>query len=771
MLERATRFALDRPRTIIAATVFVTAVFALQFPRIVIDTDPENMLEPDQPDRVFYDEIKKDFGVHDLIVVGIVDERDVFRTESLERIAEATTEILQIPGVIAPDVISLTTTNNVKSSGGLLNIRPVVEEIPRTPEAIEALRRDIAENPFLHEKIASEDGTAVALYVPIQEKRMSYRVAGEIAAILDRHLLPGQRRHLAGLPVAEDTFGHEMFVQMAAVAPMAFMAVMILVFLLFRRIAFLIPVGMDAMFSVIWAMGLLIGTGNTVHIMSSMIPVFLMPSAITDDMHILSAFFDRYRVLGKDKRRAVLEAMQPIYRPMLFAALVTAVGFASLALADIPPVRVFGLFVAFGCVVDWVFSMTVVPAVISLMSEERLRKILPRAQKAGTTFLDRLLRSIGNFAFTRAKAVLLAGIVFTLAAVWGVLQIQVNDNPVRWFKAYHPMRVADSVMNRLFGGTYMAYLVVDGGADEAIKRPEVMSYIARLQEDLEKDPVVGKTSSAADIVKRINLVLHDSDPGYNVIPDSADAVGQFLFLFQSSGDPGDLNNFLNPAARRASIWVQMKGGDNRQMQAVEDRVSAFLRENPPPESVTLRWSGLTYINKIWQGLMVSGMSGRAIPGSFLVVFLLMVIAFRSLPLGALSMIPMGLAILFSYGLVGWAGKDFDMPIAVCSSIALGMGIDLAIHFLERFREHYGKHRNLEASTRHMFGEPGRAIARNAVVITLGFLPLVVSSLTPYVTVGLFFAMLMVFSTLGTIYILPAALRLAGPYILRERSTS
>ena len=749
----------------------MTVVFALQFPRIVIDTDPENMLEPDQPDRVFYDEIKKDFGVHDLIVVGIVDERGVFRPESLERIAGATSEILQIQGVIAPDVIGLTTTNNVKSSGGLLNIRPVMEEIPRTPEAIESLRRDIAENPFLHEKIASEDGTAVALYVPIQEKRMSYRVAGEIEAILERHLLPGQRRHLAGLPVAEDTFGHEMFVQMAVVAPMAFMAVMVLVFLLFRKIAFLIPVGMDAMFSVIWAMGLLIGTGNTVHIMSSMIPVFLMPSAITDDMHILSAFFDRYRLLGKDKRRAMLEAMQPIYRPMLFAALVTAVGFASLALADIPPVRVFGLFVAFGCVVDWVFSMTVVPAVISLMSEERLKRILPREKAAGATFLDRVLRSIGQFAFTRAKGVLLASAVITLAAVWGVLQIQVNDNPVRWFKAYHPMRVADSVMNRLFGGTYMAYLVVEGSEDEAIKRPEVMSYITRLQKDLEEDPVVGKTSSAADIVKRINLVLHDNDPAYDAIPDSTDAVGQFLFLFQSAGDPGDLNNFLNPAARRANIWVQMKGGDNQQMQAVEDRASGFIRKNPPPEGVTLRWSGLTYINKIWQGLMVSGMSGRAIPGSFLVVFLLMVIAFRSLPLGVLSMIPMGLAILVSYGLVGWAGKDFDMPIAVCSSIALGMGIDLAIHFLERFREHYGEHHDLEASTRHMFGEPGRAIARNAVVITLGFLPLAVSSLTPYVTVGLFFAMLMIFSTLGTIYILPAALRLAGLHILRGRSTS
>jgi len=382
VLERLTRFALDRPKTVIAVTILLTVVFGLQFFRITIDTDPENMLEPDQPDRVFYDGVKKDFGVYDLIVVGIVDEQGVFRSESLERIAKATGEILEIQGVVIADVISLTTTNNVKSSGGLLDIRPVMREVPRTPEAIESLRRDIAENPFLHEKIASADGTAVAIYVPIQEKRMSYRIAGEIEAILARDLLPGQRHHLAGLPVAEDTFGHEMFVQMAVVAPVAFMAVMALVFLLFRRIAFLVPIGMDAMFSVIWAMGLLIGTGNPVHIMSSMIPVFLMPSAITDDMHILSAFFDRYRVLGGDKRRAMLEAMRPIYRPMLFAALVTAVGFASLALADIPPVRVFGLFVAFGCIVDWVFSMTVVPAVISLMSEKRLKRILPRPDAA-----------------------------------------------------------------------------------------------------------------------------------------------------------------------------------------------------------------------------------------------------------------------------------------------------------------------------------------------------------------------------------------------------
>ncbi|MEE8432958.1 MAG: efflux RND transporter permease subunit [Candidatus Desulfatibia sp.] len=762
MLERMTKFSLDRPKTVIGIVLIVTVLFGLQFPRISIDTDPENMLKPDQPDRVFYNRVKKDFGIHDLIVVGIVDKEGIFRPESLERVARVTSQILKIKGVIIEDVVSLTTTDNIKSSGGFLDIHPVMREISLSSKAVDQIRVDIAENPFLHEKIASVDGTAVALYIPIQKKDMSYRIAKLIRAILQRELLPEQTYHLAGLPVAEDTFGHEMFIQMAVVAPLAFMVILILVFLLFRKLAFLLPVGMDAMFAVIWAMGLLIGTGNTVHIMSSMIPVFLMPIAVMDDVHVLSEFFDRYRVLG-DKRRALLEGMQPLYRPMLFTSLTSAAGFASLALADIPPVRVFGLFVAFGIMAAWLFSMTMVPAIISLMSEEKLKKILSE-EEGRSSILDRVLKPIGRFAFSRARTVLIFALVLVAVGITGVMQIRINDNPVKWFQKGHPIRVADSVMNRLFGGTYMAYLVAEGKEPGSIKRPEVVDYIGRIQTSLEKSQLVGKTSSVADIVKRINLVLHDNDKAFDKVPDSSEAVGQFLFLFQSSGDPNDLDNFVDREARRANIWIQMKGGDNRQMSAVESDLENFIKTNPLPDGITLHWSGPTYINKVWQDLMVFGML-KAILGSFLVVFFLMMIGFRSLTLGLLSMVPLSVSILLSYGLIGWVGKDYDMPIAVCSSLSLGLGIDFAIHFIQRFQVHYAKSGNIDETNRYMFGEPGRAIARNAIVISLGFLPLVASSLTPYVTVGLFFALLMAFSTISTLFILPAALRIVGPRIL------
>jgi predicted RND superfamily exporter protein len=713
---------------------------------------------------MLYNRVKKDFGIYDLIVVGIVDEQGIFRPESLERVSRAISEILKIKGVIIEDVVSLTTTDNVKSSGGLLDIHPVMREIPRTSKAIDQIRNDIADNPFLYEKIASADGTAVALYVPIQKKDMSYRIARQIQAIMDRELLKGQTYHLAGLPVAEDTFGHEMFIQMGVVAPLAFMVIMILVFLLFRKVGFLLPIGMDAMFAVIWAMGLLIGTGNTVHIMSSMIPVFLMPIAILDDIHILSEFFDRYKVVA-DKRRALLEGMQPLYRPMLFTSLTSAVGFASLSLADIPPVRVFGLFVAFGIMAAWLFSMTMVPAVISLMSDEKLKRVLPKEGGDSASIFDRVLRPIGRFAFSRARTVLVLGLLLLALGVSGVMKIQINDNPVKWFKEGHPMRVADTVMNRLFGGTYMAYVVAEGKAPGTINRPEVVGYLDGLQARLEANSLVGKTSSVADIVKRINLVLHDNQKSYYKVPDSKEATGQFLFLFQTTGDPNDLDNFVDKEARQANIWIQMKGGDNQQMANVESELETFIRTNPPPDGISLHWSGLTYINKVWQDLMVFGML-KAILGSFLVVFLLMIVEFRSLTLGLLSMVPLSVSILLSYGLVGWLGKDYDMPIAVCSSLSLGLGIDFAIHFLQRFRSHYAESKNLEETNQYMFGEPGRAIARNAVVISLGFLPLVLSSLTPYVTVGLFFALLMAFSTISTLFLLPAALRIVGPRILK-----
>jgi len=224
-------------------------------------------------------------------------------------------------------------------------------------------------------------------------------------------------------------------------------------------------------------------------------------------------------------------------------------------------------------------------------------------------------------------------------------------------------------------------------------------------------------------------------------------------LFQMSGEPGDLANFVDYDYRLANIWVQMKRGDNREMTRVERVVGDYTRRHPLPSGVTVRWSGLTYINMVWQHLMVIGMRNSVLGGA-LVVFVLMIILFRSIVIGFVSMLPLSFAIVLSYGLVGLVGRDYDMPIAVCSSLAIGLAVDFAIHFLQRYRAQLSVNPDRVAANDYMFSEPGRAITRNALVVILGFLPLLISNLTPYKTVGLFFALLMTISVIVTLAMLP-----------------
>jgi predicted RND superfamily exporter protein len=123
--------------------------------------------------------------------------------------------------------------------------------------------------------------------------------------------------------------------------------------------------------------------------------------------------------------------------------------------------------------------------------------------------------------------------------------------------------------------------------------------------------------------------------------------------------------------------------------------------------------------------------------------------------GVLAMIPLTITILFTYGMIGLVGKDYDMPVAVLSSLTLGLSVDFAIHFLERARSIQVVTGDWKETMALMFQEPGRAITRNAIVIAIGFLPLLAAPLVPYNTVGFLMAAIMAVSSIVTVLLLPS----------------
>ena len=752
MKKGLTNFAINHPWWVIGLAVVVTAFFAAQFPNIVIDTDPENMLPEDAPVRLFEHQTKDDFSLSDFIAVGVVREEGAVNPQTLNRIYNITAEIEDIDGVVADDIMAPSTVDDIKQgAGGALVVGPLMEDEIETQEEADYILSRINANPVLRGKLASEDGQAVAIMVPIESKDQSHRIAGEIKAIVDKHR-GDEQYHIAGLPMAEDSFGAEMFTQMAFSAPAALLIIFLLLLMFFRKVRIILAPMIVAIMSVIWAMGLLIMTGNTVHIMSSMIPIFLIPIAVLNSIHIISEFHDHYKKY-KHKDTTIRHSISELFLPMLFTSATTIAGFISLALTPIPPVQVFGIFVAFGILVAWLLSITLNPAIAMLIPDKALRNFGRTDDTSGA--LASIMHGFRNLSGRYPKAIIFTSLVLVVVSAVGLSMIVVNDNPVKWFKKSHPIRIADTAMNKHLAGTYMNYLVVEGVEDDQMKEPEVLRYMESLQQDLEKDPIVGAVSGLPDIVKKVRYELFEADSAKAVLPDDKTETAQMLFLFEmSGGDPDDLFKFVTPEYDRANLWVQLKAGDNVAVSRVVDRADQYVADNPPPDGINLRWAGLPYINIEWQDQMVSGMR-KSLASSYAVVFIMMIILFRSLRWGFISMLPLTITVMAIYAFIGYIGKPYDMPVAILSSLTLGLSIDFAIHFIQRLRTTHKRTQDFNQSFHDIFEGTGKAISRNVLVIAVGFVPMIFSTLVPYITVGSFFLAIMIVSGLVTMLLLPA----------------
>lgn len=823
---------LEKPKQLFLILIAVVVITLAMFPMLQIDTDPENMLDSDAPARVFHNDIKQQFVMHDMVVVGVVSDTTIYTKENLAVLNDISGFVQSLDDVILDDYLALDVVDNISQEydeqGNNTGIKfsYLMKKAPSDSSLVQEILNAIKRLPMLENTLVSGDNKAAAIYIPLTSKDKSYAVAQKIRSFSDTLVTPLEI-HITGLPIAEDQFGYEMFIQMGIAAPLAGLAIFILLWYFFRNLPLIIAPMIVAMSTVVIIMGTLIGMGFTVHIMSSMIAIFLMPITVVDSVHILSEFADRYRK-GDNVKAKLTEVMKHLYKPMLFTSLTSAVGFFSLLLTPIPPVKIFGAFIGAGILLAFVLTILFIPAYISRMSDsaiENLHDSVARLEQKG--MLSNALVTIGQFAQRKGKLIIPAFILVLALSIEGVTRIQINDNPVNWFKEDHQIRVADKVLNGHFAGTYDAWLVFCASQDDSeniktvikalsesqqvgvdtkpikahlntkgldqdflfllddmsfsligeqadsvtdialladgilnnqkvFTQPVMLNWQSKLQNELIASGLVGKVNSITDIVKTVNRELKSGKDRDFAIPATSSAVAQTLLQYQSSHRPQDLWHFVNTDHTSSLLWLQMTSGDNQHMTDVVQWVEQYIEDNPAPLEINVNWAGKSYLNVVWQDLMVSGMLDSLL-SSFAIVFLMMVLLFRSLKYGILAMLPLTFTITMIYGLIGWMGKAYDMPIAVLSALTLGLSIDFAIHFLQRLREIRNELGSMKQALTQMCYEPSKAISRNAIVIAIGFTPLLFSPLVPYITVGFFLASIMAVSAIVTLVLLPALL--------------
>ncbi|MCK5883279.1 MAG: MMPL family transporter [Bacteriovoracaceae bacterium] len=819
--KNLTNFAISRPKLVMVLGALITLVFLAAFPSLRTDTDPVHMLPTDNASVLQYDKIKETFNVNDIVGVGIrmKDGSSLFTVDGLTKIYNITKEISKIQDEPQSntsfskffrklqflrdtevgdrdlslfderDIISVSLVDDItKNSSGELLVKRLMEHPPKTEAEAKALLKSLNSNPMVAGVISSLDGNMVGIVVPMLngKKNRSYYLSQKMQIIANKYLTDNEEFYLGGLPVAESTFGNEMFVQMGLYAPMAGLVIFLLMLYFFRSIKVVAAPMILGVMVVLWAMGALIYSGNVIHIMSSMIPIFLLPIAVLNSIHILS---NLSRQMGKYEKKedAIRHVMKDLFNPMFYTSLTTIIGFTALATTGIPPVIVFGVTIGFGVFLAWILSMLFIPAYTMLLSDDALLAFSKSSERK-SVFVE-VVQAFKKLAWNFPKSIAVTAIVIVAISILGVTKIIINDNPVRWFKADHSLRIASDVMNEKMAGTYMSNLYFevpemesaevedDFGESEEIEAPsikniEVIRYIKKVADflptikDNEGNQIIGGVTSIVDVLVKINEVVK----GEKALPQTREEVSQYMFLFES-GDikkGRDMWKLITPGnSNETQMWTYFKTGDNQNMLKVLREFEKFEKENPAPilkdaagkeYPLKVKWSGIMQINNVWQDEMVTGMM-EALTGSFVIVLLMMVVLFRSVKWAFIAMLPLTITILFIYGAIGFTGKFYDMPIAILSSLTLGLSIDFAIHFIEHIRMFNKKNKNLEMSYNEMFEGTAQAIWRNVLVISIGFLPLFFAGLVPYLTVGSFFFAIMLVSGITTLILMPAIVKI------------
>lgn len=716
-------------RIFILLPVLVALALMIPLRHARINPDLNAYLPGELPARQNLARLEEAFGKYEPILV-FFETDDVLKAPTLERLQGLSKALNRSPKFNR--VASLFDTKNIRGEDGAMIVGPVVKRIPKSEAERERLREDIRGNELAYGLVVSEDFRYALLLANPAKGVADDEAVAMVKALLKQY--PGEEKvYLNGMPYLKSEIQARTTRDMAILLPLGLLVMAVFLYMSFReKRGVLLPLSVVAL-SIILSMGLLPLFGWELSIIAILAPILMIAIANNYGIHIIA----RYQELNAwrpdwNMRQIVGHALWHLDKPILFTALTTIVGVLGLATHIMLPARQMGVVSAIGIAFALLLSLSFLPAILVNMKKGKVRSGFAEARHS---WPGRLLGRLADVSTHHPR--LVAGIfaAFLIILGLGLTRLQVSIHNENILPPKHPLRLSTAIANEHFGGIQHATLMWEGD----LKDPAILRRMEAAAQQLEALPEVGKVVSLATVVRKMSEALNDpADPWHGRIPETREAVAQYLELYSMSGDPEDLEQLVDFDYTRASMAVQFRAGSLKQFRQAIGQMEAIVKQDP--NCVLLGGQSL-----LEYGLATSVVRGQAYSLAFatVAIALLLFLIFRSVAAGLMGSLPLAFALICNFGLMGWLGIRLDIATSLLSSIAIGIGVDYTIHFFWRLRcELEGGLSYARAIQKTLF-TTGRGITINAISVMLGFAVLFCSALSILKA----FALLILFSLL------------------------
>jgi hypothetical protein len=709
------------------------------------------------------DKFRDIFGNDDFVI--LLFESDTFFDSENIRLLGNLAKALEAEVPYLKDMIWLGNVEYIEGVQDGINIYELLETIPETPEEMVRVReKALSESTYLNSLIAP-DGQAYTIILEMErypEDGDTLDPKSEIAPvvrdILTRPEFADLKVHLAGGPI----FHHD-FDELAGRETPKFMGLclliqMVLLLCLGRGVrGVVVPISI-VFLSIVWTLGAIGWMGFTLNTMIIILPSLLICVGIGDSIHFISEYQDHLDQ-GMDRKKGMLKAFSMVGLPCLLTTLTTMGAFLSFLTVSIKPFREFGTYAAVGVVSALILTYILVPFFYSFGMKTTARAVSGGKQKNRHDFFDRLLENIHKIVTTRPGLVVGFFVILSFVSLVGALNIKIESNIVQLVSTKVPIRQAIDFIDERMGGSMAMEIMLDTGKSGGIKELAFLKNMDALQGFIDRQPMVTKTSSVLDVMKKMRRALHNNDQEFYSIPDTSKAASQYIFLYETSG--GDqLDKLISFDYDIARLTVKMPAMGTADISRLIQDVETFSKKTFD-DSVRIEITGVLAGVKALNDRM-----GEGVKSSFLAVLIaitvMMIIFLRSVKLALISMIPNVFPVLITLGLMGFTEIYMDMPLMCCSAIIIGVAVDDTIHFFRRYRREFEAQGNYSQALRSTLATVGRPITFTTITLILGFLVMVLSVMSGWSHFGFLAGFAFLWAYLADFFLCPALILLFKP---------
>ena len=734
------------PYITIGIVLLITLGFLAFIPRLRTDTDFANYIDKTDPSVIAMERAEARYGDQSLLMVAVENEAGIFNLATLTKIGRMAESFEQIAGV--DEVTSPLNAQVITGTEKAINIGPASPggAVPETPEEIAVYQERAMASNTVRDYLIATDSQAATVLIKLKIDADQVAVAKEIIAIVKNYDSPPEKIYITGMSYMNVVLSELMGKDLVILLPLVILVIVLVLYFSFWSVRGVLLPLLVVVLSTLWTLGLMAIFDVPVTIISFILPVILMAIGIAYCIHVLNYYYEVVKT-GSDRRTAVIETGLHMTAPVSMTGFTTVAGFLSLVNSFLIPQRQFGVVTAIGVCAAMVLSLVLIPALLSLLKvPER------KAKKSDRGPITRVLSAIEQLVIRRRRSVLVLSAILFVAFLAGLPLLQIETSEREFLGDSNPVVEGMELMKRHFSGSEQLMIEIDTGTTDGLLEPAVLNEIVALQGFLQEKGV-NKTVSIADLVKEMNQKFHADDAAYYAIPDTPRLVSQLLFFFSLQG--GSLGNMaLSDFSAGEVMGLYSMEGSAQRMDLVHE-VQAYL-DSHFAGSVKAQMVGPTLVqSSLYSQIAKSQIT--SLVTSIIAAGLIVSILMGSLIAGLISLIPLLLTVVINFGVMDYSGTPLNMATLMVSSIAIGIGIDYAIHLISRFRREVLAGKSMDNALQSTIQTTGRGIAYNAIALALGFIILLVSSFKGTNSFGLLIAMTMVISALSAFTVIPAIL--------------